>query len=399
MSTEEQAVPFGNYQFEIYLKGLGGQTPALPIDYDDLERLAAERLAPEAFHYAAGGAGEGRSMKANRAAFDRWQILPRMLGDVSTRDLSTTVLGTPLPAPLMLGPVGVLSIMHADAELAVARAAARVGVPMCLSTAASSTMEDVARELGETPGWYQLYWPSDQELAESLVRRAEAAGYQAIVVTLDTRMMPWRPRDLSGAYLPFLRGEGIANYTSDPVFRSRLDQAPEEDMQAAIGQWAQVFPNPTLGWDDLARLREWTSLPVVVKGVLHPDDALRALDQGAQGVVVSNHGGRQIDGSATPLGQLPAVVAAVGDQAAVLMDGGVRTGSDVLKAVALGAQAVMVARSYVWALALGGDTGVEAAARSLLADIDLTLAMCGLSSLEQVDRDLLVDSASDVPRP
>ena len=388
--AEEQAVPFGNYQYEIYLKGLGGETPALPIDYDDLEALAAERLAPEAFHYAAGGAGEGRSMAANRRAFDAWQILPRMLGDVSVRDLSTEVLGTPMPAPVMLGPVGVLSIMHADAELAVARAAARVGVPMCLSTAASSTLEDVAGELGETPGWYQLYWPSDPELAESLVRRAETAGYRAIVVTLDTRMMPWRPRDLSGAYLPFLRGEGIANYLSDPVFRSRLDAAPEDDMQAAIGQWAQVFPNPTLGWDDLARLREWTSLPVVLKGVLHPDDARRAVDGGADGVVVSNHGGRQIDGSATPLGQLPAVVDAVGDRAAVLMDGGVRTGSDVLKAVALGAEAVLVARTWVWGLALAGDAGVEAAVRNLLADTDLTLAMAGLSSIGQVDRDLLV---------
>ncbi len=390
MSTGEQAVPFGNYQFEIYLKGLGGQTPELPIGYDDLEALAAERLSPEAFHYAAGGAGEGRSMAANRAAFDRWQILPRMLGDVSSRDLGTSVLGTELPAPVMLGPVGVLSILHEDAELAVARAAARVGVPMCLSTAASSTMEDVAGELGDTPGWYQLYWPSDQELAESLVRRAEAAGYRAIVVTLDTRLMPWRPRDLDGGYLPFLRGEGIANYTSDPVFRSRLQAPPEEDMQAAIGQWAQVFPNPTLGWDDLARLREWTSRPVLVKGVLHPDDARRAVDAGAQGVVVSNHGGRQIDGSATPLGQLPAVVDAVGDQAAVLLDGGVRTGSDVLKAVALGAQAVLVARPYVWGLALGGDAGVEAVLRSLLADTDLTLAMAGLSAIDQVGPELLV---------
>jgi len=389
VSTEEQAVPFGNYQLEIYLKGLGGETPELPIGYDDLEALARERLAPEAFHYAAGGAGEGRSIAANRRAFDAWEIVPRMLGDVSVRDLSTEILGTRFPAPLMLGPVGVLSILHQEAELAVARAAARTGVPMCLSTAASSTMEDVAAELGDTPGWYQLYWPNDHELAESLVTRAEGAGYGAIVVTLDTRMMPWRPRDLNGAYLPFLRGEGIANYTSDPVFRSRLDAPPEEDMQAAIGHWAQVFPNPTLGWDDLAKLRGWTELPVLVKGVLHPDDARRAVDEGVDGVIVSNHGGRQIDGSATSLGQLPAVVDAVGHDAAVLMDGGVRTGADVLKAVALGARAVLVARSYVWGLALGGDAGVEATVRNLLADTDLTLAMAGLSSVGQVRRDLV----------
>lgn len=390
MSVDDPAVPFGNYQYEIYLQGLSDQRPALPMSYAGLEAEARKKLPPEAYEYVAGGAGEGHSMRFNREAFDRWHILPRMLGDVSRRDLSIQIANTDLRAPVILGPVGVLSIIHPDAELAVARAAAEAGVPMCLSTAASNTMEDVAAELGDSPGWYQLYWPSDPELAVSLVQRAETAGYEAIVVTLDTRMLAWRPRDLAGAYLPFLHGEGIANYISDPVFRSKLEKPPEEDMQAAIGQWATVFPNPTLSWDDLPTLREHTDLPIFVKGVLHPDDARRAVDLGLDGVIVSSHGGRQVDGSVTPLGQLPAVVEEVGDEMAVLVDSGVRTGADVLKAVALGAKAVLVARPWVWGLALGGQEGVKAVLRGLLADLDLTLAGCGKSSIADVDPDLLV---------
>ncbi len=390
MSATEPAVPFGNYQYEIYLRGLSDELPEIPINYADLEARSKEKLPPAAYEYVAGGAGEGHSMRFNREAFDRWHILPRMLGDVSQRDLSVTIANTHLSAPMILGPVGVLSIIHPEAELAVARAAAETGVPMCLSTAASSNMEDVKAELGDTPGWYQLYWPNDPELAASLVQRAEAAGYEAIVVTLDTRMLAWRPRDLVGAYLPFLRGEGIANYTSDPVFRSKLEEPPEEDMQAAIQQWAMVFPNPTLDWDDLPTLREHTDLPIFVKGVLHPDDARRAVDLGLDGVIVSSHGGRQVDGSVTPLGQLPSVVEEVGDEVPVLMDSGVRTGSDVLKAVALGAKAVLVARPWVWGLALGGQGGVEAVVRGLLADTDLTMAGSGKSSLAEIGPDLLV---------
>jgi len=390
MSVDDPAVPFGNYQYEIYLQGMSDTKPELPMSYGDLEAAAREKLPPEAYEYVAGGAGEGHSMRHNREAFDRWRILPRMLGDVSRRDLSVQIANTHLKAPIMLGPVGVLSIIHPDAELAVARAAAEAGVAMCLSTAASSTMEDVAQELGETPGWYQLYWPSDPEVAASLVQRAESAGYEAIVVTLDTRMLAWRPRDLAGAYLPFLHGEGIANYLSDPVFCSKLDKPPEEDMQAAIGLWATMFPNPTLSWEDLPTLREHTDLPIFVKGVLHPDDARRTVDAGLDGVIVSSHGGRQVDGSVTPLGQLPAVIEEVGDEVPVLVDSGVRTGSDVLKAVALGAKAVLVARPWVWGLALGGQDGVRAVVRGLLADTDLTLAGCGKSSIAELGPDLLV---------
>jgi lactate 2-monooxygenase len=385
----DATVPYGNHQFEIYLRGLGGEKPELPTTYAGLEARAREQLSPEAFAYVAGGAGEGHTMRANREAFGRHALVPRMLRDVSTRDLSTTVLGTQMRAPVMLSPVGVLSILHEDAERAVARAAAEVGLPLCLSTAASTSLEDVAGELGDSPRWFQLYWPNDPELAASLVQRAEAAGYEAIVVTLDTRMMPWRPQDIAGAYLPFLLGEGIANYTSDPVFQSKLPADAEDPKLAGVQQWAMVFPNPALTWDELPRLREHTSLPIVVKGVLHPDDARRAAELGVDGILVSNHGGRQVDGSIAALDALAPVVDAVPEDLPVLLDSGIRTGSDVVKALALGARAVLVARPWVWGLALGGQAGVEQVLKGLLADLDLTLAMCGVRSVADIGPELL----------
>jgi isopentenyl diphosphate isomerase/L-lactate dehydrogenase-like FMN-dependent dehydrogenase len=380
----DPTVPFGNYQFEIYLEGLGGKVPDLPTSYRELERHAQERLSAEAFGYVAGGAGEEITVGANRAAFDRWRIVPRMLVDVTTRHLSTNVLGIDLPAPLMIAPVGVMSIVHDEAERAVARAAKELGIPMVLSNAASTTMEDVAQELGDTPRWFQLYWPTDNDLAASFVARAKDAGYSAIVVTLDTRLLAWRPRDLSRAYLPFLKGEGVANYLQDPVFRGALDKSPEDDLQAAIGHWATLFSNPGLSWDDLAFLQAHTDLPIVLKGVLHPDDARKAVDHGVDGLIVSNHGGRQVDGSIAALEALPDVVEAVPDDFPVLFDSGIRTGADVFKAVALGARAVLVGRPYVWGLGLGGQEGVKQVLRSLLADFDLTLALSGYTKPSDV---------------
>jgi len=393
MSTEQPALPPSIYQFEIYGKGLGGETPLLPTSYEGLRARAEAELSSAAYGYVAGGAGDERTMDANREAFDRVRLVPRVLGEVGVRDLSTTVLNTTLNAPILLGPVGVLSIVHPDGEGAVARAANATGVTHVLSNAASSTIEDVAAATPDAPRWFQLYPPNDPDVRRSLVARAEAAGNEAIVVTLDTLTMPWRPRDLQNAYLPFLLGEGIANYTSDPAFRAKLSAPPEEDPQGAIGMWAMTFPNPGMSWDDLAALRSETSLPLLVKGILHPDDARRAVELGIDGIVVSNHGGRQVDGSVGALDQLPAVVAAVPDTVPVLVDSGVRTGSDVLKALALGAKAVLVARPWVWGLALEGQAGVEQVVRSLLADLDLSLAMCGLSSVADVGPDAIV------PRP
>jgi isopentenyl diphosphate isomerase/L-lactate dehydrogenase-like FMN-dependent dehydrogenase len=381
--AEQQAAAelFGNFQYGIYALGLSGARPELPVGAAELEAAARERLTPAAFGYVAGGAGSEATMAANLRAFGDWEIVPRMLRDVSRRDVSTTLLGTRMSSPLLLAPVGVQSIVHPDGELASARAAAARGVTMILSTAASHTIEEVAREMGEASRWYQLYWPTDRDLAESFVARAQEAGYGALVLTLDTWMLGWRPRDLAGAYLPFLKGEGVANYFSDPVFRAALARSPEEDPGAAIGHWAYEFSNPSITWDDLEWLRGITSLPLVLKGILHADDARRAVQAGAQGVIVSNHGGRQVDGAIAALDALPAVVEAVGAEAAVLFDSGIRTGADAMKALALGAQAVCLGRPFVWGLGLGGQAGVEHVLRSLLAELDLTLALSGHTSL------------------
>ncbi|HET8906295.1 MAG TPA: lactate 2-monooxygenase [Ktedonobacterales bacterium] len=374
-------------QLQIYLAGMQGQRPTTPMTYEVLEEQARQKVSPEAFGYVAGGAGGEETMRANRAAFERWQIIPRMLRNVGERDLGVQVLGASLPAPVMLAPIGVQSIVHADAEVAVARAAAALGVPFILSTASSKTMEEVAQAAdaaGKTTRWYQLYWGRDPELTASFLARAERAGYGAIVVTLDTPLLSWRERDIALAYLPFLLGEGIANYLSDPVFRASLPQPPEQNLQAAIMRFVQVFSNPTLTWDDLKFLREHTSLPILLKGILHPDDARHALDAGANGIIVSNHGGRQVDGAIPALDALPGVVEVVQGRVLVLFDSGIRCGADIFRAVALGAQAVLLGRPYMWGLALGGEAGVRDVLLNTLADLDLTLALSGYTSCAQL---------------
>ena len=382
-------------QLQIYLAGMQGQRPTTPMTYDQLEEQARQKLSPEAFGYVAGGAGGEETMRANRAAFERWQIVPRMLRNVGERDTRVNVLGAAMPAPLMLAPIGVQSIVHPDAEVAVARAAASLGVPFILSTASSKTMEEVAQAAdaaangGSAPRWYQLYWGRDPELTASFLARAERAGYSAIVVTLDTPLLSWRERDIAYAYLPFLQGEGIANYVSDPVFRASLPQPPEENPQAAVMRFVQVFSNPTLTWDDVAFLREHTRLPLLLKGILHPDDARRALDAGAAGIIVSNHGGRQVDGAIPALDALPGIVAAVGGRAPVLFDSGIRRGADIFRAVAVGAQATLLGRPYIWGLALGGEAGVRDVLLNTLADFDLTLALSGYTSCAQLTPETL----------
>ncbi|MFI2283991.1 alpha-hydroxy-acid oxidizing protein [Nocardia beijingensis] len=384
---------FIDFQNEIYLGGLGGVTPELPITAAGLESLAQQRLDPAAFAYVAGSASAERTAAANRSAFDRYRILPRMLRGSTgpgARDLSVEVLGTKLAAPVLTAPVGVLELLHERGEVVVAEVTKELGIGTVLSTAASSTIEDVGAAAG--PWWYQLYWPADDELACSFVQRAERAGASAIVVTVDTPALGWRPRDLEQAHLPFLHGKGIANYLSDPVFRAKLPAAPEESeeaMRTAILTWVGLFGNHTLRLADLALLREWTDLPIAVKGILHPDDARQAVDAGADAVVVSNHGGRQVDGSIAALDALPAVVATIGDRADVLFDSGLRTGSDVLIALALGAKAVLYGRPWAYGLGLAGAAGVRHALRTLLADFDSALGLAGCASPAAVNRALL----------
>ncbi|MGH3373409.1 MAG: lactate 2-monooxygenase [Actinoallomurus sp.] len=359
---------YADFQNEIYLNGLAGVVPPLPADLTRLEPLAKEKLSQEAYDYVAGSAGTGDTARANREAFRRWRLVPHMLRGTTGCDLTTEVLGQTLPAPVLLGPVGVLKILHPEGELAVAKAARSMDVPMVLSTAASHTLEEVAEVAG--PRWYQLYWPNDQDLAVSFLERAKAAGYSALVVTLDTFTLAWRPYDLDNAYLPFLRGIGNQNYFADPAFIARAGDNP-------ILHWSTVFGNPSLTWDDLAFLREHWDGPIALKGIQHTDDARRAVDAGMDGIVVSNHGGRQVDGAIAALDTLPSITHAVGDQIDVLFDSGIRTGSDVVKALALGAKAVLLARPYAYGLALGGEEGVRHVLRCLLADLELTLRLSG----------------------
>jgi L-lactate dehydrogenase (cytochrome) len=388
-TPDPQASAFGNFQYEIYGRGLIGETPALAVLSTELEEPAREKLSAEAFGYVAGGAGSERTLAANRAAFERFQIVPRMLRDVSVRDLRVRLLGSELSAPLMLAPVGVQSIVHPEGELASARAAAQRDIAFISSTAASHTLEELAQCTAGAERWYQLYWPRSKELAASFVKRAQNAGYSAIVLTLDTWMLGWRPRDLANAYLPFLKGEGVANYFADPVFRAALEQTPEADQGAAIGAWAYQFSNPTITWSQLAWLREQSDLPILLKGILDPEDAALAVREGMDGLIVSNHGGRQVDGAIASLDALPAIRAAVGERFPLLLDGGVRTGADIFKALALGADCVCIGRPFVWGLALDGQSGVEHVLRCLLAEFDLTLALSGYTAVDQLTRECL----------
>jgi L-lactate dehydrogenase (cytochrome) len=392
--------PFSNYQNEIYLNGMAGILPDLPIETARLEAAAEDTMPADAFGYVAGSAGTESTARANRAAFERWRIVPRFLRDVSSRDLATTVLGTSMPAPVALAPVGVQGIVHPDAELAVARAAAEVGVPMALSTVSSYRLEEVAAAGGEAPQWFQLYWPRDPEVAASLLARAKAAGFSALIVTLDTFILAWRPRDLTGAYLPFLHRLGLANYESDPAFLAGLAKPPEEDPVETVLRWQSMFGDPGKTWDDLGWLREHWDGPIALKGVLHPDDARRAVDEaGVDGIIVSNHGGRQIDGEIPSLDALPAIVAAVGDRADILLDSGVRTGSDVLKAIALGARAVLLGRPYVYGLGLAGEAGVRHVLRCLLAELDLSMALSGCATIADIGPELLTPAPPSPPPP
>lgn len=393
----------------------------MPVLPSALEEAAHRRMSPEAWSYVAGGAGQQRTVAANRAAFDRWRIVPRHLRDISTRDMSVELFGRSQPAPLLLAPVGAMDLVHPDGDLAVATAAAELGVPMIISTQGSAPMEDTAALLGDTGRWYQLYWSASDELTASMVRRAEAIGSDAIVVTLDTQILGWRPMDLDLGSLPFVRGLGIAQYTSDPVFaelvQERIRDGRRADTpsprptpaairtlvslarthpgpllgnlrspvpRAAVETFLGVFARPTLTWEDLAWLRERTSLPIVLKGILDPADARLALEHGIDGLIVSNHGGRQVDGEVASLDALPGVVAAVNGSVPVLFDSGIRGGADAFKALALGARAVLIGRPWVYGLALDGADGVAAVLRSILAELDITMALTGCHTIAEI---------------
>ncbi|WP_030988245.1 lactate 2-monooxygenase [Streptomyces sp. NRRL S-1813] len=385
---------WADFQYEIYLHGMTGAVPRLPTDLTRLEELAERRLGPGPVGYVAGSAGTGSTADANRAALHRRRIVPRMLREVHERDLSVEVWGRALPAPLALAPVGVLSIMHPEAEPGAARAAAAQGVPYILSSASSTPMEEVAEAMGDGERWFQLYWAKDREVSRSFLNRAKAAGYTALFVTLDTPLLAWRPRDLDQAYLPFLHGVGTANYFTDPAFRAGLAKPVHEDPNAAVMHFLGMFADPAKTWPDLAFLRENWDGPIVLKGILHPEDALRAAEAGMDGVVVSNHGGRQVAGSVAAADALPRVVEAAADRLTVLFDSGIRTGDDIFKALALGAKSVLVGRPYAYGLGLDGQAGVEHVIRCLLAELDLTLALSGHSRPATLTADDLIKESA-----
>ena len=375
------APAFGDYQNEIYLNGLRGVRPKLPVDFRSLEERARAALPPSVLSFVQGGCGDEHTQNLNVSAFNRWGLIPRMMVDASQRDLSIDLFGMKLPTPLFMSPIGVIGLCAQDGrgDIATARAAARTGVPMVASTLSADPLEAVAEELGATPGFFQLYTPRDVAVAESLVQRAEAAGFKAIVVTLDTWVTGWRPRDLNDANFPQLRGHALANYFSDPRFRASLQKPPEEDGAAAVMQWVRIFGKP-LTWTDLPWLRALTRLPLILKGICHPDDARRAIDGGVDAIYCSNHGGRQANGGLAAIDMLPGVVAAAG-ATPVLFDSGVRSGTDVIKALALGARAVGVGRPYAYGLALDGVDGVVHVLRCLLAEADLLMAVDGYPTL------------------
>ena len=413
----------------IYARGALGHRPSVPTSWTGLQVAAESRLSRRAFAYVAGGAGLERTMAADRLAFERRQLSPRVLRDVSVRDLSIELFGRRLPAPLLLAPIGALGLVHRDADRAVAQAAAGLGLPYIFSNQASVPMEDCAAVMGDAPRWFQLYWSTSDDLVASLVRRAEASGAEAVVVTLDTTMLGWRPRDLDLGSLPFAAGEGIAQYTSDPVFAdlvaqrlsttsarpsvseipaalaallrvSRhhpgrlLDNLRSPLPRAFVQTFLDVYSRPSLTWENLGLLRELTSLPVVLKGVLHAGDARRAVDEGLDGLIVSTHGGRQVDGARGSLDCLPEVVDAVDGRIPVLMDSGVRGGADVLKALALGARAVCIGRPYVYGLGLAGAQGVSDVLQNLVAEFDLTMGLCGLTNIGEIGPDVLAPDPS-----
>jgi len=406
-------------QSAIYRAGVFGRRPVVPVEPEALEEAAHRAMSPRAWAYVAGSAGQQRTARANLEAFGRHRIVPRMFVDVAERDLSVELLGRRLASPFLLAPIGVAEMAHRDADRAVAAAARELGVPMTISTQASVPMEEIARELGETPRLFQLYWSSDEAVVASFLRRAEAIGADAVVVTLDTHVLGWRTRDLDLGYLPFARGEGIAQYVSDAAFRALVEarasagspgETPRPTLaavramvsmarhypgrlrdnlrsplpRAAVETFLDVFSRSDLTWPDLERLRGMTSLPILVKGLQHPDDARLAVEHGADGIVVSNHGGRQVDGAIASLDALPGIVEVVGGRVPVLFDSGIRSGADAFIALALGADAVLVGRPWVYGLALAGADGVRAVMEHLLAELDLTMALAGVASVADI---------------
>lgn len=404
MSNQKTIISAPARQGEIYIKGIMGAQPIVPFDPKKLEAAAKEKMSAKAGGYIIGGAGTDDTIRENTDAFAKYRIYPRMLRDVSVRDTSTELFGQKIPAPILTCPIGVLEMIDEEADKAVGRATAKLGLPMIISNQASFSTEEITADMGDSPRWFQLYWSKSNDLVKSLVQRAEKAGCSAIAVTLDTTMLGWRVQDLDLMHLPFLTGQGIAQYTSDPVFNhivANMDfgteslQVPGVDAATfnAVKAFTGVYSRPSITWEDLAFLRSVTDLPILLKGILHLADGALAVKYGVDGIIVSNHGGRQVDGAIAAIDALPKVVEAVrqaGSDMPILMDSGIRTGADIFKALALGAKAVCVGRPYAYGLALAGQQGVEEVLANLMAEFEFTMALAGCKNLGEIDAAALV---------
>ena len=355
----------------------------LPLTCDDLHALAAERLSRMAYDYYASGAEEERTLGDNAAAWQRLRLRPRCLVDVSARDLSTTVLGRRVSMPVLVAPTAFQCLAHDDGECATARAAAAEGTVMGLSTLATQPLEDVAAANGDGARWFQLYVYKDRGITRSLVERAEAAGYAALALTVDAPLFGRRLRDMrNGFALP--NGLTAANLRPSGAGEVRGTSG-----DSGLATYIAEMLDQSLTWRDVEWLRSITRVPVIVKGVVRGDDAALAIAHGAAGVVVSNHGGRQLDTAIATADALPEVVSAVGDRGEVYVDGGIRRGTDVLKALALGARAALVGRPVLWGLAVDGEAGVRRALGMLRAELDLAMALCGCADVAAITRDLV----------
>ncbi|CAN8099501.1 unnamed protein product [Discula destructiva] len=388
---------YRNYQVELYKNGaLLDEPPVVTTNPNKLEQQAREAMPSGPFGYIYGGAGEGATMDANRLAFRQWKVIPRFLRPTIPRDLSITLFGQTYASPVIMAPVGVMGAYHKDRELGVASACAELGVPMVLSTASTSTIEEVAGASGAgSPRWFQLYWPQDNEFTASILNRAKKNGYTVLVVTLDAFSLSWRPHDLDGGFLPFIKGQGVQIGFSDPVFRRKFAEASDGDtpednpLLAAQAVIAESFSGHPHRWEDLETLRKYWDGPIVLKGVLSVEDARLALQYGMDGIVVSNHGGRQMDGAVPSLEMLPEIVDAVGGQMTVLFDSGVRTGVDIMKALCLGAKAVLVGRPVIYGLGIRGKEGAKHVLAGLLADLDQSMGLSCVKSIGELNRGML----------
>jgi 4-hydroxymandelate oxidase len=357
-----------------------------PINLFEYEAIASKNLSQMAWDYFASGAGDEVTLRDNRAAFERLKLRPRMLVDVSQRDLRTTILGRSLSMPILIAPMAFQCLAHPEGEIATARVASKLGVGKILSTMATKSIEEVAAAGNGAPQWFQLYVHRDRGLTRALVERAYQAGFSALCLTVDAPMLGRRERDTRHQFhLP--AGMELANFMGLEGWKMP-QQAGESSLFAYFAQQL----DPSLTWADLEWLQSLSPLPLVVKGILRGDDAIRAVERGAQAVIVSNHGGRQLDGAIATIDALSEVVAAVGDRAEILVDGGIRRGTDILKALALGAKAVAIGRPILWGLATNGAAGVQHVLEILKGELDLAMALSGCAQLANIDSSLVASN-------